>query len=210
MAMASWISEIIGSGITAVAGFFAKHFWDYYNTRKQLTTNRIRKVENLKGLLEESRNLYEMQNKLLRRLCSEICERTKCDESYKMSGYEYFLTHNFDNMTEVERDTHSIIRGTTMNSIQIVNAEMLKWMKDDNEFKINSVKQLRASDLGEEFAAKLNKLELHLNLWRDKYNIWMENEKHCVVYLDDEEKHGEGFPIGIEDMVDEVLAELVK
>jgi len=210
MAISSWITEFIGSGITALAGFFVKYFWDYYNSRKQLTTERIRKIEDLKGLLEESKNLYMMQNKLLRRLCNELCERIKCDASFNTNGYEYFLKQNYEVMTDTEKDTHSVIRGTTMNSIQIVNGEMLKWLKADKEFKINSVKQLRASDLGEEFAAKLNKLELHLNLWRDKYNIWMENEKHCVVYLDDEEKHGEGFPIGIEDMVDEVLAELVK
>lgn len=209
MAISSWVTEMITSGITAVAGFFAKHFWDYYSNRKQLNTDRIRKIEDLKGLLEESRNLYIMQNKLLKRLVSEMSERLDVMHP-STQGYESFLTEYYDHMIEHEKDTHSIIRGTTMNSIQIVNGEMLKWLKNDKEFKINSVKQLRASDLGEEFSKKLNKLELHLNLWRDKYNVWMENEKHCVVYLDDEEKHGEGFPRGIEDMVDEVLAKLVK
>jgi hypothetical protein len=209
MGLTSWMSEAIGTGITAIAGFFAKHIWDYYSNRKQLTYDRIRKIEDLKGLLEESRNLYVMQNKLLVRLVSEMSQRIDVMHP-SIQGYESFLTEYYDHMIEHEKDTHSIIRGTTMNSIQIVNGEMLTWLKADKEFKINSVKQLRASDLGGEFASKLNKLELHLNLWRDKYNVWMENEKHCVVYLDDEEKHGEGFPRGIEDMVDEVLAELVK
>jgi hypothetical protein len=47
-------------------------------------------------------------------------------------------------------------------------------------------------------------------LWRDKYTVWMKNEKHCVVYLDDEERHGVSFPKGIEDLVDEALAKLAK
>jgi hypothetical protein len=80
-----------------------------------------------------------------------------------------------------------------------------KWIQADREFKINSVKELRTIDFGSEFAKQLNRLELHLNLWRDKYNVWMKNEKHCVVYLDDEIQHGVGFPTGIEDMVDEAL-----
>lgn len=210
MGTVSWISEAIGNGIVAIAGFFAKYFWDYYSNRRQLNQERVKKLENLKGLLEESRNLYVMQNKLLKRLCNEVCERIKCDASFNSMGYEYFLSQNYHLLTEDELDTHSIIRGTTMNSIQIVNGEMLKWVKTDTEFKINSVKQLRASEFGEEFAAKLRKLELHLNLWTDKYNVWMENEKHCVVYLDDEEKHGEGFPRGIEDMVNEALASIVR
>jgi hypothetical protein len=209
MSIASWINETIGTGITAIAGFFAKYLWDYYRNRKQLNIDRIRKLEELKGLLEESRNLYLMQSKLLRRLSNEFSDRLGVDASNSFGGYEYFLTQNYHLLNETELDTHSIIRGTTMNSIQIVNNEMLKWVRNDKEFKINSVKQLRATDFGEEFAAKLRKLELHLNLWTDKYNVWMENEKHCVVYLDDEEKHGEGFPRGIEYMVDEAITELI-
>jgi hypothetical protein len=38
----------------------------------------------------------------------------------------------------------------------------------------------------------------------------MESEKHCVVYLDDDEKHGVGFPTGIENVIDLCLAELYK
>jgi hypothetical protein len=109
-------------------------------------------------------------------------------------------------MTDVERDTHSVIRGTTTNSINIVNQELEKWIQADREFKINSVKELRTIDFGSEFAKQLNQLELHLNLWRDKYNVWMNNEKHCVVYLDDEIEHGVGFPKGIEDMVNKALS----
>ena len=201
----SWIMDSIKTGAPALVGFLVKYLWDYYNSRKQLKQERIRKLEDLKSMLEESKNLFVMQNKLLRRLCDEVCERTKCDATYNSNGYEHFLTQNYDNMTDVEKDTHSVIRGTTMNSINIVNQELEKWIQADREFKINSVKDLRVISFGGQFAKQLNQLELHLNLWRDKYNVWMKNEKHCVVYLDDEERHGVGFPTGIEDMVDEAL-----
>ncbi len=201
----SWIMDSIKTGAPALVGFLVKYLWDYYNSRKQLKQERIRKLEDLKSMLEESKNLFVMQNKLLRRLCDEVCERIKCDATYNTNGYEHFLTQNYDNMTDIEKDTHSVIRGTTMNSINIVNQELEKWIQADREFKINSVKNLRVISFGSEFAKQLNQLELHLNLWRDKYNVWMKNEKHCVVYLDDEERHGVGFPTGIEDMVDEAL-----
>ena len=201
----SWIMDSIKTGAPALVGFLVKYLWDYYNSRKQLKQERIRKLEDLKSMLEESKNLFVMQNKLLRRLSNEVCERIKCDATYNTNGYEHFLTQNYDNMTDVERDTHSVIRGTTMNSINIVNQELEKWIQADREFKINSVKNLRVISFGGQFAKQLNQLELHLNLWRDKYNVWMKNEKHCVVYLDDEERHGVGFPTGIEDMVDEAL-----
>lgn len=201
----SWIMDSIKTGAPALVGFLVKYLWDYYNSRKQLKQERIRKLEDLKAMLEEGKNLFVMQNKLLRRLCNDVCERTKCDASYNANGYEHFLTRNYDVMTEDERDTHSVIRGTTMNSINIVNQELEKWIQADKEFKINSVKELRTIAFGAQFAKQLNQLELHLNLWRDKYNVWMNNEKHCVVYLDDEERHGVGFPTDIEDMVNEAL-----
>jgi hypothetical protein len=202
----SWIMDSIKTGAPALVGFLVKYLWDYYNSRKQLKQERIRKLEDLKSMLEESKNLFVMQNKLLRRLSNEVCERIKCDATYNTNGYENFLSQNYDNMTDVERDTHSVIRGTTTNSINIVNQELEKWIQADREFKINSVKELRTIDFGSEFAKQLNQLELHLNLWRDKYNVWMNNEKHCVVYLDDEVQHGVGFPKGIEDMVNKALS----
>ena len=202
----SWIMDYIKTGSPALVGFLVKYLWDYYNSRKQLKQERIRKLEELKAMLEESKNLFVMQNKLLRRLCNEVCDRIKCDATYNANGYEHFLSQNYDNMTDVEKDTHSVIRGTTMNSINIVNQELEKWIQEDREFKINSVKELRTIDFGSEFAKQLNQLELHLNLWRDKYNVWMKNEKHCVVYLDDEIQHGVGFPKGIEDMVNKALS----
>lgn len=202
----SWIMDSIKTGAPALVGFLVKYLWDYYNSRKQLKQERIRKLEDLKSMLEESKNLFVMQNKLLRRLSNEVCERIKCDATYNTRGYEHFLSQNYDNMTDVERDTHSVIRGTTTNSINIVNQELEKWIQADREFKINSVKELRTIDFGSEFAKQLNQLELHLNLWRDKYNVWMTNEKHCVVYLDDEVQHGVGFPKGIEDMVNKALS----
>lgn len=206
MAMASWISEMIGTGLASIFGFFAKYGWDYFQAKKQVQKDRIKKLETLKGLLVESGNLFVMQNRLLKRLVSTMSERLDIMHP-DVQGYQSFICEYYDHMDEHEKDMHSVIRGTTMNSMKIVNTEMLKWLKEDNEFKINSVKCIR-DKFGEGVADQLNQLELHLNLWHDKYAVWMESEKHCVVYLDDDEKHGVGFPTGIENVIDLSLKEL--
>lgn len=210
MNIPTWIMDAVTTGFTALVGFFVKYGVDLFNSRKQLNNERIRKLEDLKGMLEESKNLFIMQNKLVKRLVGEAKTRLNLDETSLHGGYEHFLTENYDSMTDIEKDTHSVIRGTTMNSVNIVNEELQKWITNDKEFKINSVKKLRESEFGEKFSDSLSQLELHLNLWRDKYTVWMKNEKHCVVYLDDEERHGVSFPKGIEDLVDEALAKLAK
>lgn len=208
MTLPDWAETSISTGLTALLGFLFKYGWDYCQERKELQKERIKKLETLKGLLEESGNLFEMQNKLLRRLVSTMSERI--DVMLPSShGYEAFISEYYDHMNDNERDMHSIVRGTTMNSMKIVNQEMLKWLKEDGEFKINSVKYIRDT-FGDSLSTQLNKLELHLNLWKDKYTVWMENDSHCVVYLDDEEQHGAGFPKGIELVVDLCLKELSK
>lgn len=210
MNIPTWIMDAVTTGFTALVGFFVKYGVDLFNSRKQLNNERIRKLEDLKGMLEESKNLFIMQNKLVKRLVNEVRTRMNMNETSLAGGYEQFLTENYDSMTEAEKDTHSVIRGTTMNSVNIVNEELQKWITNDKEFKINSVRELRKTHFGEKFSRNLSNLELHLNLWRDKYTVWMHNEKHCVVYLDDEEQHGVGFPKGIEDMVNEALGILSK
>lgn len=197
---------MIGTGLASIFGFFAKYGWDYFQAKKQVQKDRIKKLETLKGLLVESGNLFVMQNKLLRRLVSTMSDRLKIQNPDSI-GYQSFICDHYEKMDEHERDMHSVIRGTTMNSMKIVNAEMLKWLKEDNEFKINSVKCIR-DKFGEGVSDQLNQLELHLNLWHDKYAVWMESEKHCVVYLDDDEKHGVGFPTGIENVINLCLNEL--
>lgn len=209
MNIPNWITEAISTGFAAFIGFVVKYGIDILKSKKQLNKDRIRKLEDLKGMLEESRNLFAMQNKLVKRLTNDVRTRLNQDESSVSRGYEHFLTENYDAMNEVEKDTHSIVRGTTMNSVNIVNEELQKWIANDKEFKINSVKKLRESVFGITFSRNLSQLELHLNLWRDKYTVWMKNEKHCVVYLNDEDRHGASFPKGIEEIVDTAILKLV-
>jgi hypothetical protein len=82
---------------------------------------------------------------------------------------------------------------------------MSEWLKNDRLFK--DVNQKTAAR--KELAEQLRTLELHLNLWHAKYEMWIPNEpKHALVYLADEEQHGVGFPSGIEQTVRAVIDEM--
>ena len=57
-----------------------------------------------------------------------------------------------------------------------------------------------------ELALLLNRLDEHVILWLAKYEAWLPDQPaHALVYLDDEERHGVGFPRGLDDAVDAVL-----
>jgi len=82
---------------------------------------------------------------------------------------------------------------------------MLDWLRHDNWFKRSSGKSKALDDLGN----TLRQLEQHLNEWEAKYASVFENDpKVTMNYLADEQEHGTGFPIGIELVVKQALAEL--
>ena len=69
---------------------------------------------------------------------------------------------------------------------------MLDWLAKDTFFKAKS----------DELGFALRKLEAHLILWCSKYEYWIPNRPEgALVYLNDREKHGVGFPIGIESLI---------
>jgi hypothetical protein len=207
MQIPEWIISSVTTGLTALLGVGGKYAWDYLMEKKQLRQTRIEKLEKLKGLLNESNGLFKMQNRLVTRLAEDMIDRLSTDSKPTINGFEAFFTQKFDSMTESEKETHAMIRATTLNSINRINGEMLTWLTGAHDFKSNSVRALKKT-CGKELADILSQLELHLNLWQDKFAIWMANEKHCVVYLDDEEHHGVGFPKGIDSMIERAILDL--
>lgn len=204
-----WLMTTLTTGLTAALGVAGKYVWDYAMEKRALRQTRIAKLEKLKGLLNESNGLFNMQNKLVCRLALDVQTRLNPSGSLVETtvGYEAFFVQNYDAFTEVEKDSHAMIRATTLNSINRVNDEMLKWMEDSLDLKSNTVKCLKKT-CGKELGDALSQLELHLNLWQDKFAIWMKNEKHCVVYLADEEHHGVGFPKEVGALVDAAIIDL--
>lgn len=201
MNMPDWLGEALIGAIFASLGFLAKLLIDYFAKKRAQNDSKMENLKKLSSLLHESKTLFDAQNSMATRLKLRLTERFG---DLPKKGFEANFHHFFDQLTDEEKDLHHIIRGITLNSLFRVNKEMKQWLEGDLIFKTNSSK-LSSS---EEVANYLKILELHLNLWLSKFDMWMKDEKHALVYMNDEHQHGTEFPIGIEDVVDRAIASM--
>lgn len=197
----SWFSEALVAVIFGLLGFFGRLLIDHYARKKAQLETKRESLGRLSCLLTESKTLFEAQNSTARRLLKSISDRFS--EPLK-SGYEANFYHFYDKLSDEEKDLHKIIRGVTLNSLRRVNSDMKQWLESDVIFKNNSLDISNAV----EFAEKLKILETHLNLWLSKFDVWMDDEKHALVYMNDEQGHGTEFPTGIESIVDSAIASM--
>ena len=120
-------------------------------------------------------------------------------------GYEELFSTHSTTFTPEEAELHEIIRGLTVYGLGPNNRSMIKWLTEDIDFRT----QRSAEGQRGELAAELNRLSNHLLSWRAKYEMWIpHHQDHALVYLEDEKRHGVGFPHGIEGLVDKILAEI--
>lgn len=152
----------------------------------------------LQSQLLASKSAFIVQAKLRNRLSDEV---EKAMPELAGLGYDEMLADAYPNMTEEQKRTHGLIRAYTVKAIKPLNEAMSVWLKLDRDFKHKTDK------LG--FA--LQDLEAHLVLWHAKYEFWIpDHPERTLVYLADEERHGVGFPSGIEDLVMEKTARRTK
>jgi hypothetical protein len=118
-------------------------------------------------------------------------------------GYERTFSKAYKVFTPEEKELHAIIRSITIHSLCTTNQSLSDWLKNDTYFKA----QRPSKGIYGELAMQLATLEAHLILWHAKYETWIpETPEHALVYLADEEKHGVGFPSGIDEIVRKTLA----
>ncbi len=201
MSIPDWFGEALVGAIFAVIGYLVKSLIDYCVKKNAQKETKKENLKKLSGLLHESKTLFDAQNSMARRLLRRISERF--GEQTK-KGYEANFYYFYDQLADEEKDLHKIIRGVTLNSLCRVNKEMKQWLESDLIFKTNSSGLANSDEVSE----KLKILEIHLNLWLSKFDMWMEDEKHALVYMNDEHQHGTEFPIGIESVIDSAIASM--
>ncbi len=197
----SWFGEAVIGAIFAILGYGAKSLIDYSASKKAQIKTKRDSLKKLSCLLHESKTLFDAQNSTARRLLQNISERFS--EPLR-KGFEANFYYFYDKLTDDEKDLHKIIRGVTLNSLYRVNSEMKQWLECDLIFKNNSSAISNSCEISE----KLKTLETHLNLWLSKFEVWMEDEKHALVYMNDEKGHGTEFPTGIEMVIDRAIASM--
>ena len=159
---------------------------------------RMSSLIDLQSQLLASRSAFIVQARIRNQLCAEIA---KANPKLAGLGYDEMLADAYPAMTEVQKRSHGLIRAYTVKAIKPLNEAMSAWLKQDREFKH------RKDKLG----LALQNLEAHLVLWHAKYEFWVpDHPERTLVYLADEERHGVGFPTGIEDLVMEKTAKSSK
>ena len=196
-----WLGTAVLGAIIAALGYLAKLLLEWLGEVKiRLRTRRARLVE-VFSLLRAGRVAFKIQSEHRNRLKESIAKRApELDAS--LTGYERLFTAAYPSMTEDEKELHTLVRTITVNTLRPLNESLLKWLREDTYFKARTW----GSGLYVQVAQKLADLEAHLLLWHAKYTVWIpENPAHSLIYLADEERHGVGFPSGIENDVQELL-----
>lgn len=200
----SWFGTAVVGAVFAALGYVAKAIHDWWKTRSADREMQINRLQELAVLLTASGNLFKFQVQQSLRL-RELLNDNHPQESRQYSGYEEAFSNLYGQFTPQEKQLQVILRSVTENSVQQINQLLSEWLKNDLIFKTASVPIKDKTGL----AYMLQQLELHLILWRAKYQVWIPGKpEHTLVFLADEESHGIGFPKGIESYVDQAIKDL--
>jgi hypothetical protein len=201
-----WLGTALLGAIIAALGYVAKLFLEYLGDLRSMKHTRRARLVELYSILLAGKAAYNVQCENRDRLLDTIIQRNP-DVKAKGIGFEKVFASVYPTMTEDEKSLHSIIRAITESTLYPLNESALNWLREDTYFKAITHKKIEKSQL----VAYLIKLEAHLLLWFAKYKVWIpDHPEHSLVYLVDEEKHGVGFPVGIEKIVENYLRQEYK
>jgi hypothetical protein len=196
-----WLGAAGIGAVLAAVGYVAKLIVDsWLRFRDAQSVHRARLVE-LRSLLQAGWTSFDVQNEHAKHLLSMIRER-HTGAGGAEDGYERTFSRAFGEFGQDEKELHAIIRGITIHSLRPTNQSLSTWLRSDTYFKA----QKFSKDISGELAQKLAALEAHLILWHAKYETWIpDHPEHALVYMADEERHGVGFPSGIDEVVRKAL-----
>jgi hypothetical protein len=192
---------IAAGAVVAALGYVGKLIVESWQEWRARTAALQTQLLRLQALLNASQAAFQLQAGLRDRLESDLKERLGSDLP-QHEGYEELFSAAYDRMTPAERSLHRIIRAYTEFALRPINQALLHWLDADVHYR--GLTRGHEADIG--LPAQLNALDVHLRLWLAKYEAWLPDQpEHALVYLEDEERHGVGFPRGL----DEAVADLV-
>lgn len=195
-----WLGAALISAIIAALGYVGKLIADSLNAFREVRNARRARLVELHCLLKAGKTSYMIQHELRSRLDALITKNQP--KIPQEGGIERRFSMAYKKFSPVEKELHSLIQSITIHSLKPTNEAMANWLKNDNYFR---AQKLDNSLLGQ-LAKQLFDLEAHLLLWSAKYEAWIPNHpEHALVYLADEERHGVGFPKGVDALVEEAI-----
>jgi hypothetical protein len=198
----SIIAAVIAIVATAL-GYVVKNVYEAVKKERAESRARLASLQQLASLLRSQLLLYRAQLNLRRNLLEQLSAKNRITGVDQ--GVEETFSKAYPTFDTEDLELHSIIRGLTKSGLAPVNAALSLWLEKDTEFKTGTID----CSLRDVLAEHLRTLDVHLIMWRAKYNDWIPDfPNHALVYLHDEKEHGIGFPRGIEATVETTLREL--
>jgi hypothetical protein len=183
----------------SVAGFLAKDLyegWRQERSQKRAVANAdLSALRELAALLDESHRTFSLQNEQAGKLL-QLLKRTHGRKVPHGLGYDETFHRMYPRFTSEEAALQRLIRSTTVNSQRRINLALAAWLERSAAFLYDD----QPTPQRQALAQQLRILQLHLNQWHDKYDAWIANDpKRSLVYLAEDEVHGAGIPLGLED-----------
>ena len=187
-----WAAPALVAAVVAALGFVGKTIADLVLRLREDARGRRSRLTELYALLRAGDAAFAGQRELRQRLAKQLRHRLP-QAADLPPGFDRLFAATYAEMTDEERQLHSLIRTMTVHTFRPLNQSLLEWLRADRHFRAISPSHRRLGSL----ALFLAQLEAHLVLWVAKYEAWIpEHPEHALVFLVDEERHGVGFPKG--------------
>ncbi len=195
---------VAAGAVVAAAGYVGKLAIESWGEWRRAEAQSLAQLFKLQALLRASGAAYLVQRELAERLKNQL-KAAHPEDVPKSPGLERLFSHLHSRFRPEEAELHEIIRAYTEHALLPINETLAEWLRNDVRYRVARPEmnepEIRLAEL-------LNQLDAHLLLWFAKYRRWLpDRPDHALVYLHDEEEHGLGFPKGIEQAAQAVLAE---
>jgi len=192
-AAASWLAAPVLGAVLAALGYIGTRIYEQWLEWSKVKRERRVKLLQLRSLLNAGKAAFDIQNELAIQLEKSLHSNQNFADGI---GYDDVFAKNFGMFTNDQKELHNIVRGYSEYALFPINSATQKWLTEDTYFKG------RADTL----ARVLSQLEAHITLWLAKYAVWLKDKpQHALVYLEDEKKHGLGFPHEVDALVKQAL-----
>lgn len=198
-----WAAPALLGAVLAALGYLGKLCADFALKWRNEARKRRARLGDLLAILSAGDVAFLVQTEIRDRLYVSLSARLP-GLGKNLSGFDTFFSRAYSEMLPEESRLHAIIRAYTIYALKPLNEDILRWLRTDIYFRGLSPSHPRYGKL----VVYLRNLQAHLLLWHAKYETWIPSDPaHSLVYLDDEERHGLGFPRGGTELVATLLGQ---
>jgi hypothetical protein len=201
----AWLGAALVGAVVAALGYVGRLIVDEWRSWRTRRAEETASLLSLKALLDAAGAAFAVQAELRDRLSAMLHQHHP--DVADDQGYERYFSSLHGDFSPDEMEIHRVMRGYTVYALRPANQAISDWLSTDTMHRT----LVTADGDVAQLAKMLNQLDAHLRLWHAKYAAWIPDvPEHALVYLDDEQRHGLGFPKGIEGVLQRVIDHRVR